>query len=137
MLIIRNSAAMQRTLSGPVDPDLKDILLNRLELLAEFSDWDLSELAHFVIVQPGDPIAAIEEKLGFSPFVNFVDGAHYPQPGFEPSWEHLVARSGWYDFVFTLSDSGFGINLLVPDCDGVDPTLLELCRTFASHPGAL
>lgn len=137
MLIIRDSAAMQRTLSGSIDPDLKTILLDRLAILAEFAEWDLADLAHFVIVQAGDPMAAIEEALGFSPCVNFVDGARYPDPGFEPSWEWLVARGRWYDFVFALSDAGFGINLLVPDRDGVDPTLLELCRTFASHPGAL
>lgn len=133
MLIIRDSADMQRALSGPIDPDLKTILLNRLGLLAEFSAWDLSELAHFVIVQPGDPIADIEQALGFSPFVNFVDGARYPDPSFEPSWEHLVARGLWFDFVFALSDSGFGINLLVPDGDGVNTNLLQLCRTYATN----
>jgi hypothetical protein len=132
MLTIHDSATMQRVLSRPIDPDLKTILLNRLELLAEFSAWDLSELAHFIIVQPGDPIAAIEEALGFSPFVNFVDGARYPEPAFEGSWEWLVARGPWYDFVFALSDSGFGINLLVPDRDGVEPSLLALCRAYAT-----
>ena len=132
MLTIYDSADMQSVLSGPIDSDLKTILLNRLELVAEFWAWDLSELAHFVIVQPGDPIAAIEEALGFSPYVNFVDGARYPEPGFEPSWEHLLARGLWFDFVFALSDSGFGINLLVPDRDGVDQTLLELCRAYAT-----
>jgi hypothetical protein len=63
MLIIRDSAAMQRTLSEPIDPDLKTILLNRLELLAEFAAWNLGELAHFIIVQPGDRKPAIEEAL--------------------------------------------------------------------------
>jgi hypothetical protein len=63
MLTIYNSAYMKRVLSRPIDPDLKTILLNRLELLAELSDWDLGELAHFIIVQPGDRKAAIEEAL--------------------------------------------------------------------------
>lgn len=133
MLSIEDSAAMQRALSGPIDPAIKTILLDRLELLAEFlGDWELADLAHFYIVEPGDSLDVIEMTLGFSPLVNFVDGARYPDPTFEPPWEHLVARGIWYDFVFALSDSGFGINLLVPDRDGIDSILLELCRTFAA-----
>ena len=130
MLSIRDSAAMQRALSGPFDPDLKTILLNRLDLLSEFSDFDLSELAHFIVVGPEDSIAVIEDELGFSPFVNFVDGARYPDHAFTPSWEWLIARGRWIDVTWALSDSGFGIVLLVPDTDGVDPELLTL---FKSH----
>ena len=134
MLSIKDSTAMQRALSGPIDPALKIILLDRLELLAEFlGDWDLADLAHFHIVESGDSLDVIEKTLGFSPMVNFVDGACYPDHIFEPSWEHLVVRGTWYDFVFALSDSGFGINLLVPDRDGIDATLLELCRAYAAR----
>lgn len=131
MLSIRDGATMKVALCSPLDPDLKIILLNRLDLLSEFSNYDLGELAHFVIVEPGDGISAIEGELGFSPFVNFVDGAKYPEPTFTPSWECLIARGTWYDFVFALSDSGFGINLLVPNRDDVEPTLLKLCRAYS------
>jgi hypothetical protein len=134
MLSIEDSSDMQRALSGPIDPDLKTILLDRLELLAEFlGDWDLADIADFYIVEPGDSLDVIEKTLGFSPLVNFVDGARYPDPTFEPSWEHLGYRQGWYDFVFALSDSGFGINLLVQDRDGIDTTLLELCQAYATR----
>ena len=130
MLSIRDSAAMQRALSEPLDPDLRTILLNRLNLLSEFSDFDLSELAHFIIIEPGDSVAAVEDELSFSPFVNFVDGARYPDPAFTPSWEWLTARGLWLDSVWALSDSGFGIVLLVPDIDGVDPELLALFKSY-------
>lgn len=134
MLSIEDSAAMERALSGPIDPALKTILLDRLELLAEYlGDWDLADLAHFHVVESGDSLDVIEKILGFSPLVNFADGARYPDPTFTPSWEHLVARGMWYDFVFARSDSGFGINLLVPDRDGFDATLLELCRAYAAR----
>lgn len=129
MLSIRYSVAMQHALAAPLDPDLRAILLNRLDLLSEFSDFDLSELAHFIVVEPGDSIAAIEEELGFSPFVNFVDGAHHPN-AFTPTWEWLIARGRWIDVTWALSDSGFGIVLLVPDMDGVDPELLALFKTY-------
>ena len=132
MITIYDSADMARVLSGPIDPDLKAILLERLALLAEFSEWDLADLAHFIIVEPGDSIEAIERELGINPLVNIVDNAHYPQPSFEPSFEFCIARIGYFDLTFALCDSGLAIVLLVPDQDGIEPTLLELCRLYAT-----
>lgn len=132
MITIYNSADMARVLSGPIDPDLKTILLDRLELLAEFSEWDLSDLAHFVIVEPDDSIEEIERELGISPFVNLLDGIRYPDPAFEPSWEFCNARKGYTDFTFALCDSGQALCLLVPDRDDVEPRLLELCRVYGT-----
>ena len=82
MITIYDSADMAQILSGPIDPDLKAILLERLELLAEFSEWDLADLAHFIIVEPEDSIEAIEIELGINPLVNIVDDARYPDPAF-------------------------------------------------------
>ena len=133
MLQIYNSAAMASVLSGPIDPDLKTILLGRLALLyPEFSEWDLADLAHFIIVEPGDSIDAIETEVGISPFVNLVDDTRFPDPAFEPAWEFCIARKGYFDLTFALCDSGLGLCLLVQDCEGVDPALLELCRAYAT-----
>ena len=132
MITIYDSADMAQILSGPIDPDLKAILLGRLELLADFSEWDLADLAHFIIVEPGDSIDAIARELGVNPLVNIVDNAHYPQPSFEPSFEFCIARIGYFDLTFALCDSGLGLCLLVPDRKGVVPQLLELCREYAT-----
>ena len=133
MITIYDSAIMARVLSDPIDPDLKTILLNRLALLyPEFADWGLSDLAHFIVVEPGDSIEAIEHELGISPFVNLVDGMRFPDPAFAPSWEFCIARAGYYDLTFVLSDSGLGIVLLVPDRDGVPPELLELIMAYVT-----
>ena len=131
MITIYDSADMQRVLAGPIDPDLKAILLARLELLADFSEWDLADLAHFIIVEPGDNIDAIENELGISPFVNLVDGARYPDAAFVPSFEFCIARKGYFDLTFALCDSGLANCLLVPDREEIEPTLLELCRFYA------
>ena len=132
MITIYDSADMAHILSGPIDHYLKAILLERLELLAEFSEWDLADLAHFIIVEPGDCIDAIARELGVNPLVNIVDNAHYPQPSFEPSFEFCIARIGYFDLTFALSDSGLGLCLLVPNCEGVMPQLLEMCRAYAT-----
>ena len=130
MITIRDSQTMEFALSCPLDPQLRRLLLKRLDMLAEFSDFDLSELAHFVIVEPGDTLATIEAELGFSPFVNFVDGARYPHPDFTPSWEWLIDHGNWFELVFALSDGGFGINLLVPNRPDVDAMLLALLKAY-------
>ena len=132
MLKIYESADIERVLSGPIDLDLKTILLGRLALLyPEFADWDLADLAHFIVVEPGDSIDAIENELGISPFVNLVDDARFPEPKFEPSWEFCIARKGYFDLTFALCDSGLGLCLLVPDCPGIEPSLRELCHAYA------
>lgn len=133
MITIYDSADMARVLSGPIGFDLKAILLDRLALLyPEFSDWDLADLAHFIVVELGDTIAAIESELGISPFVNLVDGIRFPDPAFEPSWEFCIARKGYYDLTFALSDSGPGLCLLVPNRDGVAPELLALIKAYVT-----
>ena len=133
MITIYDSDDMARVFSKPIDQNIKAILLERLELLAEFSDWDLADLAHFIIVEPGDCIEAIEKELGISPFVNLVDDVRYPNPAFEPSWETCVYRHRHYSLTFALSDSGLGLCLLVPDRDDIEPQLMELCRVFGTH----
>ena len=133
MITIYDSVDMARVLSAPIDPDLKAILLDRLDLLAEFSEWDLADLAHFIIIEPGDGIEAIEAELGISPFVNLVDGARYPDSRFDPNWEHCIVREGYFDLTFALSDAGLAICLLVPDRDDIEPKLLELCRVFGTQ----
>lgn len=133
MFTIYDSADMAQILLGPIDPDLKAILLERMELLADFSDWDLADLAHFIIVEPGDCIVAMEKELGISPFVNLVDDVRFPDPAFEPSWETCLYRHGYYSLTFALSDTGLGLCLLVPDREDIEPQLLELCRTFGTQ----
>lgn len=134
MISIRDSQTMEFALSCPLDPFLKQLLLKRLDMLSEFSEFDLSELAQFIIVEPGDTIDAIEAALNFSPWVNFVDGVRYPDSMFEPSWEWLIAHGCWFELMYALSDSGFGIVLLVPNRPDVEPSLLGLLNAFATQP---
>lgn len=132
MLSLYDTATMEFALSCPLDPFLKELLLRRLDMLSEFSDYDLSQLAHFIIVEPGDTLEEIESELGFSPFVNFVDGAKFGDHAFIPSWEWLIAHGPWFETVFARSDAGVGINLLVPNSLDVEPQLLALLNAFSA-----
>lgn len=114
MLTITNSAEMARVLSTMTDATLKRILTDRVEQLAEYDGYDLGELAHFLIVQPGDTLDDIEAALGFSPITNLC--------------EVVTNHGGWFEAVFILSDDGFGWCMLVPDELDVPPGLVERCR---------
>lgn len=137
MLSLYDTATMEFALSCPLDPFLKELLLRRLDMLSEFSDYNLSQLAHFVIVEPGDTLPTIENELGFSPFINFVDGAKFGDAAFEPSWEWLIAHGQWFETVFARSDAGVGVSLLVPNRRDVEPQLLALFRAFSAKPKVL
>lgn len=133
MIPIYDSATMQRVLAGPIDPDLKAILLQRLDLLQEYLEtYDFGELLTVLIVQPGDSIEAIETELTFSPLV-CLEGYRFPDSRFTSGiWEFIIKRTGYFEMTMCLCDSGLGHLLILPDRDGVDPTLLELCRTYAA-----
>ncbi|QBM74388.1 hypothetical protein E2E30_00465 [Sphingomonas sp. AAP5] len=130
MLKISNAAEMAIALSSPLDPALAHLLEQRRDQLLEHEGYDLGELAHFVVVAPGDTATATEQALGFDPCANFIDGLRYGEDGFEPSWEWIERHGDWYEAVFVLSDDGFGSVLLVPDESGVEPTLLSLCNHY-------
>lgn len=136
MLSIRNTAAMAHALDMPIDTDLKCLLRRRVDQLSEHDGYDLSQLAHFVVVQAGDCLCCVEAELGFSPLANFVDDARYNEPGFTPSFEWIEDHSGWFELVFVLSDDGFGVVLLVEESEGVDPELLALCREYSDKQSA-
>jgi hypothetical protein len=130
MFSIRSSVTMADALDSPLDPKLKCLLRERRDQLAEY---ELSDVASFLIVQVGDGIDAIEAELGLPIMTNVVDGARYGDPDFEPSWEYIVDHGGWFEAVYILSDDGFGHVLLIEDCDGVDADLLALCREYCSN----
>lgn len=114
MLTITNSAEMAHLLPTITDTTLKHILSERVEQLSEYDGYDLSEMAHFLIVQPGDTLNTIEAALGFSPITN-------------PA-EMITDHRGWFEAVFILSDDGFGWVVLVPDDPTLPLGLLEVCR---------
>lgn len=65
MLIIRTWEELTQALASPLDPTLHQIISDHRDRLAEFAHYDLRELCCFVLVEPGDPIEAVEAIRGF------------------------------------------------------------------------
>lgn len=124
MFIVNNPDSFARALDSCLAANIKRLLLSRAELI---------DLATFVIPAPGDSMADIEAVAGIPIATNFVDGAHYGEPDFVPSFEWVMDHGALYEIPYVLSDDGSGVVLIVPDCEGVDPVLLALARDHAIH----
>ena len=129
MLSITDGGSLARALSLPIDPKLKQLLTLRRDQLAEFED--LSEIARFIVVEPGDSLDALEKELGFSVFRNPVDGRSFGDPEFSPGWEWIADHGHCFEMVFIYDDSGFGHVVIIPSEQGIDPELLRLCQAYA------
>jgi len=132
MISIRSSVDMERALASPLDTDLLQLLALRRDQLLEYDDYDLGELAHFIVAEPGDALAAIEIAAGIPVAINMIDDSKQGDPGFTANFEYVERHGGaWFEAVTIVSDDGFGIVLLVPDRPDIDPTLLGLLRNHA------
>ncbi len=132
MLSLITRAAVEAAINdATLDPHLRALFASRARQLEDDTepDVELGDLAHFHAVEPGDDMAAVNAALGFPVDANLVDGVHFGDPEFMPSWEGIERHGcGWFEAVFVLSDDGFGHILFVPDTHGIDPHLLALCR---------
>jgi hypothetical protein len=111
MDIIRTWAELDAYLASEIPPDLNVLLQSRCDQLMEYGD--LSELGDFIIIQPGD---TIDWPL-------IIDGV--------PTFEWVQRHGSIFEMPFVLSDSGAGHVLIIPDEEGIDPRLLDLCRTHS------
>lgn len=131
MLSIRNSIEMDRALGSLLDPALRRLLTLRRDQLAE-DGLELEEIAHFVVVRPGDTLVEVEAEAGVAIATNLVDGSQLGDPEFEPLFEYVTRKDGWLEAVMILSDDGFGLVLFVPDTIDVDPAISLLLRRHAA-----
>lgn len=107
-------------LNQPLEPNLYKLLHGRMQDALAF---ELSDLTHFVVIEPGDGEGDIIDAIGFSPLVSRIAGIHL-----EPDWDWIERHEGWWELVYTVSNDGFAFILFVRDSPGVLPDLLDLCR---------
>lgn len=121
MHIITDAAGLARALASSLDPQLKSMLaLRRDQLLLDTNgEYDLGDLVHIVVVQPGDGIKDIEAAINFPVFT-------------EPAFEWVTAYEKCFEGIVILSDDGFGIAIFAPDIEGIDPTILSVLRHHAN-----
>ena len=131
MLILREPAAVAEI----ADPFVRQLLAQHFTEMAQgepdgFGDW--GQLAYFVLVEPGDSLERLQQQTGCAIAHSRFSSARFGDADFWPSWEYLEEHSSCYDLGFVLSDSGFGVGLVVPKLAGIDAQLLALCEAYAT-----
>ncbi|GLK43789.1 MULTISPECIES: hypothetical protein [Novosphingobium] len=116
MIVIRTYAALSDASAVLEGNQVHALLEAHVERLAEYADFDLTDLAMFAIIMPGDTLDSIEAELGRS----LIDSAGtFIQPP-----EIVQKHSDWFEVAFILSDDGFGLVLFVPIDRGTDAKLM-------------
>ena len=134
MLILRDPLAVEQLAPGR----MQALLRQRIVDLSEDEPYDPQRHGFFVVVEVGDSIADVERASGCRLLSNRYSGAHFGDAAFVPDWELLELHPACdnspacIEIVFVLSDDGYGVVIVVPLCDGIDPQLLALCRAYAS-----
>jgi hypothetical protein len=124
MLTITDGGSLTRALRMPIDLRLKRLLIERRDQLG----GDITDIARFIVFQPGDSVEALEQELGW-PVFQTPEGYRFGEPGYYPSWEWLADHGHCFELVFILTDDGFAHVVLIENSQGVDPELLKLCVT--------
>ena len=118
------------------DPELRHLIEKTMHDLNHDGPYDPDELGYFLIVQPGDSLDVLSDKIGFSIMANRWTGMEFGHADFTPSFEIVEEHAGYYAMVFIISDSGFGVEVFIPKTEGVDPALLAMCKRYAVMDGA-
>lgn len=94
--------------------------------------YTYDELGLFVLVEPGDTAADIEQVSGAWITTGLFDDSRYGDPDFAPCFEFLERHVGHcFELVEIMNDSGFGVIVIIPEIDGIDDELLRFCNEYA------
>jgi hypothetical protein len=113
--------------------DIRQLVQQRIDNLGgdKFSSADLG---YILVIEPGDSLEAIQAQIGFDILSNRWTGLRYDQDGFTPSFEFIEDFGFCYEAVWIVSDTGWGIEAIVPKVEGIPPELLDMCKRFATPP---
>lgn len=124
MLALFDVPSLERALSLPLDPKLRRLLRERVDYLR---DGDVAEITYYLCVGPGVTEDDILDEIGMVP-TRSLDGIPFGSEGFHPSHDYCADHGGWFELIVSASNDAAYV-FMVQDCDGVEPALLDLCRT--------
>ncbi len=115
------------------DPEIRALVEQRFIDLCQDSDddYDWEVMGYFVLAEPGDTVAAIEEQTEAWIYSSPSSTLRYGDPGFKPCFELLEEHPCCYEMVFVTSDGDFGISLFISKQTGIDAVLLQFCQEYA------
>jgi hypothetical protein len=127
MRLLRDPAAA----AGIEDVELRRLVEQRFQEIGEGAAFDPDTMGYFVVVEPGDSVAALEAETGCAILTDLFGESRFGEADFTPAFEWLMAHPACFEIVYVFNDDGYGIDLFVPKRAGVDPELLAMCATYA------
>ncbi len=130
MIHLYDRDTIARALTLSIDVRLRELLAERIAAL-QTQCGDLTDDTEFLIIEVNDTEDEIVRHVGFSPLVDPIDGQRWPDPNFQPGWDFLADRGGWFEMIVTFG-STFAYVLLIADADGTDLNLRSMCKAHLS-----
>jgi hypothetical protein len=99
-------------------------------------DWiacELLDLTYLMIIESGDTERDLLDAVGYTPLRNPTTRKRFGEAGFTPSFDWLKLNGDYWELIETVGGEGAAFVLFVPNCDGTDPELRHLCRTYADE----
>ena len=127
MLVLRDPSEV----IAITDSQLRDLIEQRFEDICDGDDFDPDLHGHFIVVEPGDSVEALEKESGCPILRSYIGNARYGDPEFKPVFECLEEHDACYEMVFVPGDGDFGIVIFIPSLEGIDPDLLAMCAEYA------
>lgn len=125
MITIFNRETLSRALSSPIDARLKLLLMERRDQLG----GDFTDIAKFLVMQPGDSLKALQQELGFDIFQD-ADGLAFPDPRFSGRWDWLADHGHVFEMCLEGTDA-FTHVVLIQNSPMQNRLLRALCLTYA------
>lgn len=115
------------------DEALRALVAQRFVEIAQDEPYDPDIYGYFIVMEPGDSVAALEKEAGWPILGSVFSDARFGDADFSPCFEFLEEheRPACYEAVFILNDGGFGIDLFIPKVPGMDRQLLDFCQTYS------
>ncbi len=107
------------------DPDISNLIHRRIETIADDVPYDAKLHGYFVVLEAGDTVEAINDRVGFDVLDKPV--------------EILEDCGTSWSMLFIISDDGFGVEVFVPKTvgktDAIDPRPLAMLEAFSNKQG--
>lgn len=101
------------------DPDIRDLVLERIAAIADDIPFDSTVHGFFVVVEAGDTLEAITAQVGLDPLSRTL--------------EILEDCGTVWGCLYILDDSGYGVELFVPKTEGMPSELLAMCESYGGQ----
>jgi hypothetical protein len=118
-----------QTLPCIAQPGLSLVVSQRLQ--------QCGSLHGFVLVEPGDTSATLEQALGLCIVTSLFGEVRFPDEDYVPSFEVIEDHGDGYEMVFITDDDTGSTVLFIPKNADTDADLLSLCQAFAVTPSQI